>query len=108
MDITTLGVIMLASAFIGGGLGAHLASASFWKGAVSSLIAVVLQVVIAIFFGIDNLLIHFVIYLIMLGLVGGRLMMKLSARTLTSVALGTLLIPALAVLMIDVGVQSTR
>lgn len=88
-------VISLLGSVAGGALGAYLSKAAVWKGAVSAALATIVQSLIVTLADIEHILVSSLIYLVAVGLIGGRWGLKLTGRQLSHVVIGSFLFPLL-------------
>jgi hypothetical protein len=92
--------VVLAAGFIGGvvggALGAYLSKVPIWKGAFLAAVASVIQLVIVEVVNIEQPLFYSLIYLLAIGLIGGRWGMRLTARQLAQIVIGSFLFALLA------------
>jgi uncharacterized membrane protein YkvI len=92
--------VLLAVALAGGGaLGARLARVPAWKGGVIAFCAAALQMAVAALLDIESVVVQCLVFLLFVGLIGGRFGLKLSARQMGPVVLGSFLLPAMAALV---------
>jgi hypothetical protein len=96
MDEEAIYAVALVGWVLGGALGAKLAKAPVWKGAVLTVIASVVQLAVAVFADIEHPAVNTLIFLLVVGLVGGRWGMKMTARQLSLIVIGGILIGFLA------------
>lgn len=103
--------VVLAVGFIGGvvggALGARLSKAPVWKGACLAAVASIIQLVVGELANIDHPLVYALIYLLAIGVIGGRWGMKLTARQLAQIVLGSFLLALVAGLAVIYLVPST-
>ncbi|AOF92229.1 hypothetical protein [Sinorhizobium sp. RAC02] len=81
---------------VGGALGARLSKAPVWKGALLAAIASLIQFVIGELADIEQPLVSSLVYLLAIGLIGGRWGMGLTARQLSHIVIGSFLLALLA------------
>jgi hypothetical protein len=86
----------LAGAVGGGALGARLTRAPVWKGAAVTVAASLGEVTIAEAIGVVQFVLEVLIYVVLIGLVGGRWGLGMSARQLSIIVLGNFLFAMLA------------
>lgn len=92
--------VVLVAEFIGGvlggALGASLAKIPFWKGAFLAAVASIIQFIMGQVFTIEQPVVYSLIYLCAVGLIGGRWGMRLTARQLGQIVIGSFLLGLLA------------
>jgi hypothetical protein len=94
---------------VGGALGARLARAPAWKGAVAAAIASAIQFAVGEIADIRQPLVYSLVFLVAVGLVGGRWGLRLTTRQLAQVVIGSFLVALLAGLVVlYIGVASDR
>ncbi|MEP9376257.1 hypothetical protein ABLE91_06080 [Aquabacter sp. CN5-332] len=99
MQINILDIIIFLTTIAGGMLGTYIAGASAWKGGVIAGLALIISVAIVEVANLEQPIVESLIYLVAVGLVGGRFAMKLTTRQLISVVLGSFLVPLVAALV---------
>jgi hypothetical protein len=103
-DETAIGLlipllIIAVTVVAGGALGARLARAPAWKGAVIAFSAAALQLVAAELLDIENAVVQCLIFLLLVGLVGGRFGLGLTARQMAPVVIGSFLVPSAVMIL---------
>lgn len=84
-------IAAIAGAVAGGALGARLARAPVWKGAVIAAGAGLVQFAVATALKIDSAIINTLVLLVAAGLIGGRFGLRLTGRQLSLVLIGSFL-----------------
>jgi hypothetical protein len=95
--LVVIAIIALA-VFAGGALGAYLARVPAWKGGVTAFCAAAVETAVAFLLDIDAILLQCLVFLLAVGLIGGRFGLKLSARQMAPVVIGSILVPAVVAL----------
>lgn len=90
--------IVIVFLVAGGMLGARLARAPAWKGGVIAFAASLVQIAAGTMLGIENAIVLGLVYLLAVGLIGGRFGLKLSARQMGPVVIGSFLVPVAVIL----------
>ncbi|SFB02861.1 hypothetical protein SAMN03159496_01382 [Rhizobium sp. NFR07] len=104
MTLLILYILLALALFGGGALGAHLARVPAWKGGVIAFSAAALQMAVTVLLDIESVIVQCLIFLLLVGLIGGRFGLKLSARRLGPVVIGSFLLPATVALVYLYGV----
>lgn len=99
MDALFLMAITLLGSILGGALGAYASKAVMWKGAVTALLAALVQYAVGWAAEIETPIYDSLIFLVATGLIGGKWGLKLSVRQLMHVVIGSFLL-TIALVMI--------
>ena len=91
MNENVLLAIALVASIVGGALGARLSKAPVWKGALLTAIASIIQLLVGELADIDQPVVYSLIFLIAVGLIGGRWGMGMTARQLSIIVIGSFL-----------------
>lgn len=94
-------LVLLLAGLIGGAVGAILAKAAPWKGAIIAAFGTVVPIAISVLLQIDNAAIGFVAGLIAFGVAGGAF--KFTGRQIVVVFLGSFLASAAALALLGNG-----
>ncbi|MER0236808.1 hypothetical protein [Fulvimarina sp. MAC8] len=92
--------VSLVGGTAGAALGARLSGAPVWKGALAAGLASIVQLVAGELADIQQPLVSSLVYLIAVGLIGGRWGIGLTTRQLSLVVIGSVLLVAVAAVTI--------
>ncbi|GGF76023.1 hypothetical protein GCM10007301_40030 [Azorhizobium oxalatiphilum] len=90
LEISVL-IAAMTGAVAGSALAAWLSGAPIWKGALTAALAMALQLGISTLLEIDNPIVNGLLFILTVGLIGGRWGFGLGTRQLALVVLGSVL-----------------
>ena len=96
----------LVGGVAGGGPGAHLSKTPFRKGALLAAVASIIQFAIGELTNLRQPLVYALINLVAIGLIGGRWGMRLTARQLSLIVIGSFLLALVAATAVSYFVSS--